>query len=296
MSGNVSGLILHFRNADSTQRSVHSLVANGVDKIQLVDNSEDAGKSLHELMLNLHHLNARGVRITVAEPGSNLGFAAGVESGLNAIRDNFDVKYVLLINADATLQLGSLQKLMARAEQLPKMAALAPTMLLSNGNEISWVYYHRVLGLVLNRPLPGTFPYLSGCCLLLTPALATTRVFDPRFFFYGDDVDLGYRALMKQVSLELVPDAFVLHEGSGASRKGSMFYEYHIPRSHFELVRTLTHSDLDRLLAILGRLLTLFLRALVRTYRFRSWTPFRGLTAAWSDYRRMRMRTFTPKI
>ena len=296
MSDDVCGLILHFRNASSTQRSVNSLVANGVDKIQLVDNSEDAGKSLHELIFALDHLKAGGVRITVAEPGKNLGFAAGVESGLNAIRDNFGDGYVLLINSDATLQTGSLKALMTRAKLLSAPAALAPTMLLSNGNEISWVHYHRVLGLILNRPLLGTFPYLSGCCLLLTPTLTTTRVFDPRFFFYGDDIDLGYRASMKQVSLELVPDAFVLHEGSGASRKGSLFYEYHIPRSHFELIRTLTHSGFDRQLATLGRLITLFLRALIRTCRFRSSTPFRGLAAAWSDYRGMRMRAFTPKI
>ncbi|MBI2799249.1 MAG: glycosyltransferase family 2 protein [Gammaproteobacteria bacterium] len=248
-----------------------------------------------ELEPALGRLRALGILVAVAEPGGNLGFAAGIDAGMKAILDNFGVGYVLLINADAALQSGALQKLVARAQALRTPAAVAPILLLPNGMQIAWIYYHRLLGLIFNRRLPGTFRYLSGCCLLLTPELAHTRVFDPRFFFYGDDVDLGYRALMKQVSLELVPDAFVLHEGSGASRKGSMFYEYHIPRSHFELVRTLTHSDLDRLLATLGRLITLFLRALIRTYRFRSWTPFRGLTAAWSDYRRMSMRAFTPK-
>ena len=296
MNSDVSALILHFRNAASTQRCVDSLIDNGMVRIQLVDNSEDGGKSLKELILALHYVKEKGVRAIVAEPGRNLGFAAGVDTGLKAIRDNFGVCYVLLINADATLQSGSLQTLMARAKQLANPAALAPTMMLPNGSKISWVYYHRLLGLITSHWVPGAFKYLSGCCLLLTPALATTRVFDPRFFFYGDDIDLGYRALMEQVTLEHVPDAVVLHEGSGASRKGSMFYEYHIPRSHLELVRTLTHSNFDRKLATAGRLITLFLRALLRTYRFHSWMPLRGLAVAWSDYRRMRISAFTPKM
>lgn len=296
MTSDVSALILHFRNADSTQRCVDSLVDNGMGRIQLVDNSEDGGNSLKELIPALHTLKKKGIRVMVAEPGRNLGFAAGVDAGLKAIRENFGVCYVLLINADATLQTGSLQALMARAKQFSNPAALAPTMILSNGSKISWVYYHRLLGLISNHQIPGAFRYLSGCCLLLTPALATTRVFDPRFFFYGDDIDLGYRALMEQVTLELVPSAVVLHEGSGASRKGSIFYEYHISRSHLELVRTLTHSNFDRQLAIAGRLITLSLRALLRTCRFRSLTPLRGLAIAWDDYRKMRIAAFTPKI
>jgi N-acetylglucosaminyl-diphospho-decaprenol L-rhamnosyltransferase len=296
MSDAVSALILHFRNSISTQQCVRSLIDDGIERIQIVDNSEDGRRSLNELEPALEHLRAQGILVAIAEPGENLGFAAGVDVGMKAILANFGVGYVLLINADATLQSGTLKKLVARAQTLRTPAAVAPTLMLPNGTQVGWFHYHRLLGVLLKSGLPGTFRYLSGCCLLLTPAFATQVVFDRRFFFYGDDVDFGYRALQNEVSLELVPDAFVLHEGSGASHKGSIFYEYHIARSHFELARTLTHSDFARFLATMSRLLTLFLRAVIRTCRFRSWIPLRALVIAWGDYRSVRMRAFTPKV
>lgn len=75
--------------------------------------------------------------------------------------------------------------------------------------------------------------------------------------------------------------ARAVHEGSGSSRNGSLFYEYHINRGHLLLARKLPKSAAGRFMSVLGRCGFLPLRALARVLRSGESVPLHGLSRAW---------------
>jgi len=287
-------LVLHFRNATVTAACLRSLHEEAVKRLVLVDNSEDEGKSLLQLSEDLQSLRMAGMEIVVLEPGHNLGFSAGVNRGLALIYQRFGPASVLLINSDAQLAPRAHQLLRLALNEFDGKAVCAPFLRASNGTLVASVFYHRVFGLYLRRPMLGAFQYVSGCCLLLPPALTASPLFDEEFFFYGDDVELGWRLADTGIVLRLVDGAYADHDGSGSSHNGSLFYEYHMARAHLALTRKLGAGAFGRIVMLLGRFMLLPARALVRSIRFRSLSPWRGLGMACVDFARGRRRSLTP--
>ena len=287
-----AGLVLHFRTVHSTKCCLESLWKEGIDKMLLVDNSEDGGRSLGELAPELRRLEADGMRVVVVEPSQNLGFSAGVNRGLVAIRANFGRARVLLINSDAQLLPGALLPLQLAIDRGADL--VSPVLDSPQGGSRTIAYYHRFTGLLSTHPWAGAFPHLSGCCLLLSESVAATNLLDEAFFFYGEDAFLGWRVIRDGLSAQVEPSAHVLHSGSGSSRRGSRFYEYHMARAHLQLARQLARGRADFWWLVLGRSLTLPLRAAWRAVRQRSVVPIWGLGAAVADFARGRIRSLTP--
>jgi hypothetical protein len=77
-----------------------------------------------------------------------------------------------------------------------------------------------------------------------------------------------------------VPQVLAWHEGSASSRNGSWFYETHVAAGHWRLANKLARMPRERLLLLVGRMLSLPLRALVRALRSRSMAPIYGLIVA----------------
>src|SRR5690606_5305939 len=86
-----------------------------------------------------------------------------------------------------------------------------------DGLEQGWLYYHPWLALVTRRPLPGSFPYLSGCCMLVHRPDNAMPLFDEDFFMYGEDVELSWRMRRSGARLVLVDGDYVRHEGSAST-------------------------------------------------------------------------------
>lgn len=287
-------LILHFRNVGMTASCLNALVDEGLLRAVVVDNSEDGGDSLHGLRPRLGELTAIGAEIVLVEPGRNLGFSAGVNLAMRSARQHFGPTDVLVLNNDARLMRGSLRSLRERLASAAAMSVVAPVIRLPDGAEIRGAWYQRLLGLYFLRPAPGCVQYLSGCCLAVPMQLCSEPLFNEDFFFYGEDVDLSARLARMGVRLEIDGAALVEHAASSSSRNGSLFYEYHMNRAHLLLASRLDQGTIARITAICGRLLTLPLRAAIRTVRFRAFTPWRGLALAVVDLARGRLRTLTP--
>lgn len=285
------GLILHFRQQMHTSACLVSLLGDGVQRALLVDNSEDGGQSLDALRPTLAELTAKGLEIEICEPGRNLGFSAGINRGLVEIRQRLGHACVLLINNDARLQFGAHEALRSA---LVEGGGLAVPRMQSAAGAVHSVFYHRATGLLLRKKFPGTFEYLSGCCILLDPELSGGALFDEDFFFYGDDAELGWRLSRVGVPQHKVPDAVVEHDGSIGSRNGSLFYEYHMARAHWLLAHKLSDSRLQYFLYLLGRGIFLPLRAVLRSVRKGSLAPIRGLAMASWDVFHGQCRSLTP--
>ena len=286
--------ILHFRSADLTARCLDALVAEGLLRAVVVDNSEDGGDSLQALRPRLGELTAMGAEIFVVEPGRNLGFSAGVNLAMRSAMQHFGSTDVLVLNNDARLMRGSLRSLRERLASAAGRSVIAPVIRSPDGAEIRGAWYQRLFGLYFLRPAPGCVRYLSGCCLAVPMELCSEPLFNEDFFFYGEDVDLSARLARTGVRLEIDDSALVEHAATSSSRNGSLFYEYHMNRAHLLLASRLNQGSIARILAICGRLLMLPLRAAIRTVRFRALTPWRGLALAVVDVARGRLRPLTP--
>jgi GT2 family glycosyltransferase len=125
-------------------------------------------------------------------------------------------------------------------------------------------------------------------------SLVRSPLFDESFFFYGDDIEMGYRMGRNGVALVDVPEGIVIHQGSGSSGNGSLFYEYHMSRAHLLLVGKLGYAVPAQLALMGARIVSLMLRAGVRSVRYRSVRPWIGLAMAGFDVIRGRHRTLTP--
>jgi len=269
----VAGVLLNYRDAARSLRCIRSLQADGVETIVVWDNSDDGGISAATLSSEL----SRDPGVHITGTGQNLGFAAGVNRALEVISRLSPGCVALIINNDAVLLSGGRRAMLAVLERDPATMMVAP-WINHAGTTLGMGYYQRLTGLLSWHSRIGSFPYASGCCLLVNPRLASSPLFDESFFMYGEDWELGWR-LSKEFpgSIVQAPGVWVEHEGSASSRNGSLFYETSMVAAHLRLVRHLASPGLAYFALSGARLIFLSCRALVRSVRARSLVPLKGL-------------------
>ncbi len=269
----ICGLILNYRDAQGTARCVKSLLENKVDHVLVWDNSEDGGNSVNQLVRMWQHDS----RVYIHRSPVNLGFAAGVNRGIDQILEGYPDSRVLLINNDACLLDNSLSRLNKALDTHPA-AVIAYPAINHNGQVKGIAYYQKLFGLLsFDRPFPGSFPYATGCAMLIDPDRITLPLFDEDFFMYGEDVLLGWR--LGPERMVFIPDVLVFHEGSVASGLGSEFYETHVVAGHWLLADKLSKNHLEFFMLHAGRWFYLIIRSLIRIFRFRSLLPYHALMA-----------------
>lgn len=268
----VIGLLLNYRDARRSLRCVHSLLVDGVAHVVVWDNSADAGVSAMELEAAC----VADERVSVLTSPVNLGFAAGVNRGLEYCQDKYSEAWVLLINNDARLLPGALVQLASALEVNPHAWFAFPDI--SHADRVLGPgYCHRLTGLLSWRPHRGSFAYASGCCQLIAAERVQLPWFDEDFFMYGEDCELGWRLLRRPGAQVHVDKTLVVHDGSASSGLGSPFYESYMVASHLMLARKLARNPLDACLLHGLRACMLLLRAGVRAVRSGSLVPIAAL-------------------
>lgn len=272
MSHPVIALVVNFRDARRTMYCVRSLLDNDVCHVVIWDNSADNGVSAAELDDSLAGEN----RVSIEVSPCNLGFAAGANRGLQACRQRMEQAWVLLINNDATAP-SELARKLAGALAEDNRTLLAFPALMHSGHRLDEVYYHRWLAMLSDRRFPGAFRVPRGCCLMLAADRWSGPLFDEDFFMYGEEIELGWRLRVRQGAMVCVNDTLVEHEGSASSRLGSPFYEARVVAAHLILAHKLAHNRIEACLLSTTRVPMLLSRALIRSLRFRSFTPWLAL-------------------
>ena len=170
-------------------------------------------------------------------PGTNLGFAGGVNRGVAALRDLGVEGDVLLLNPDARLAAGDLETLQAtlHAPGHHDVAAVAPALLDPDGRpqRVSWPFpsparmWVEAFGLA--RLLPTRARFAVGAVLLLrAAALADVGGFDERFFLYAEEADWQCRAWNRGWRTVVVDDVAATHVGAATAtdpgRREALFH------------------------------------------------------------------------
>lgn len=160
---------------------------------------------------------------TYDDPGSNLGFAAGVNRGVALLSVDLPEADVLLLNPDAVLPSGAVEVLSRELHAKPRRAAVAPALLDPDGGSQRAVWpWPSPWGAWLDASGLGRLRrggrWLVGAVLLLNrQALDELGTFDERFFLYAEETDWQRRAARAGWELSLVPEVSVHHVGAGTS-------------------------------------------------------------------------------
>ena len=215
-------------------------------ELVLVDNGTDGSEARRVAQ-------AYGGRIVTS--GENLGY--GVAANLGAA--GAEQPWIIVANPDIVWHPGSLDVLLDAAERLPHAGALGPMLLNSDGTVYPSARELPSLTQGVGHALfvhvwpgnPWTRDYqrrqqqvgserragwLSGACLLLRrEAFESVGGFDPSFFMFFEDLDLGERLGTAGWSSVYVPSSQVTHVGgtSWRERPATMISAHHASAAHY---------------------------------------------------------------
>ena len=203
-------------------------------EVVVVDNGSSDG--------SLEAIRTAGTATVVVDAGENLGFARGVNRGVDLSSGDA----VLLLNPDTVVLAGALDALVDFARAHPEHGVYGGRTLRADGGvdpsscwgePTLWSLTSFALGLSTafrssivfdpeslgrwERDTVREVPIITGCLLLVTRALwDRLGGMDERFFLYGEDADFSLRARRAGQRPVVVPDAEIVHE-VGASTESS---------------------------------------------------------------------------
>lgn len=177
--------------------------------------------------------------VTVLTNPENLGFAGGVQTGLDAVQ----TPYAALLNNDAEADPGWLQALVDHLEAHPEAAAVTSRMLLADRPDVL-----NNTGVVL---LPGgygadrgygepagrypdaeeVFGFSGGAAAVRMSAVREVGGFPRRFFLYYEDTDLSWRLRLAGWTVRYEPRAVVRHRHSATVDQRSESFAFHNERN-----------------------------------------------------------------
>jgi GT2 family glycosyltransferase len=223
--------------------------------------------------------------IELLRAGRNLGFAAANNLGAAHAAGS---EWIVTLNPDAFPQQDWLEKLLAAAQAQPEfsffggrtLVADAPDLLDGVGDiyhvsGLHWREGHRRPVTPEHSLLREIFAPCAAAAMYRRDAFQAVGGFDEDFFCYAEDMDLGFRLRLAGHRALYVPDAVVLHVGSGTTGWRSDFSVYYGQRN---LVWTYA-KNMPGVLALLYlplHVLTNFLNIGVLALRGQGWIALRA--------------------
>jgi GT2 family glycosyltransferase len=193
----------------------------------------------------------------------NLGFGRGNNLGIVKALSRSDCEFVLLLNNDATVEPGTLEKLERALDEHPGAGIATPRILFMEhpdrlwygGGEVDWRKGSaRVPGYLGPADAAGALEprdvgFASGCAMLVRREVVEhVGCFDRRYFMYEEDVELCLRTMEKGWTIRYVPEAVVYHKVQASAReKEEVFHPLTSPGNP-RLAFNMFHLTKNRLL------------------------------------------------
>jgi len=217
-------VIVSYRTRDRTVRAAESALADGAERVVVVDNASDDGT-----VGTLRGLAEE--RLTVLENPRNTGFGAACNQGAAACGD---VRHLLFLNGDTAVQPGALDALVNALEDDPAVGIAAPALIDDTGahqpsrrgdpTPLALLHQHTALrflrfGSAAYRRYKSPEPADPAAVLMgAAPAVRGSVFraaggFDPRHFLYFEEADLCRRVRAAGHTIRLVDGAVVQHAG-----------------------------------------------------------------------------------
>jgi GT2 family glycosyltransferase len=248
----VSAVVLAYGKSELLRGSLAALqpalqrVAGGAELIVVINSLDPADRLWLE----------ESCDCTIVDPGENLGFAAGVNAGIEHARGI----WVALVNDDCVVEPTALAELLAAGEQADDIGSVAariefserPGTINSAGIEVD------ILGVAIERLLGSqstasetdvveVFGVSGACGLFRRSMLEAIGGFDESFFAYLEDADVAWRARMAGWRSVYAPAALVRHHHSSSLGHVSASKQFLVGRNRIRmLAKNATTSQLRR--------------------------------------------------
>ncbi len=229
-------IILNWNGLENTKECLDSLKKSSADfKIFLVDNGSKNNEG--EILKKEY-----GDFVTLIQNDKNLGFAQGNNIGIEYALKDSEIKYVLTLNNDTTVEPNFIEEALEKFSD-PKIGMVAPkTMNYYQRNKIDNLGIQFTKGgLSFNiKSVEATVQNIFCPCgaaafysreLLEILMKEDGCYFDPDFFAYAEDLDLGFRARLKGFKCVLTADSIVYHKVSASTKIMSNLAVYYTYRN-----------------------------------------------------------------
>jgi hypothetical protein len=167
-----------------------------------------------------------GSYIRIIQNSENLGFAGGNNVGIGLVLRESRSEYIMLLNNDTTVKYDFLEHLVKRARVGGDLGVIGPEirsyqdmgLVQSRGGILSLYTGWRQVGGSLHPSRfkdqnKFTLKYYSGSALMIpTAVLKQVGAFDEQYFYYTEDVDLGYRIYLAGYKIVCVSEAIIYHK------------------------------------------------------------------------------------
>lgn len=222
-SSRVAVIIVGFRNPDDVSRCLDALeISTHSDfEIYICENGGEAACDALRASVPSHL--AGGQRVTVLNPGDNLGYAGGINHCLDAAAGTYDAAWVL--NPDTEPHPAALAALLQRLAR-GDVDAVGSMMVGEDGSVQSyggrwrpWFAVGGSMGLFAHKEdavnaaeVEARQAYLIGASMLVSRRFVeVTGPMQADFFLYAEEVEWCLRARRKGLKLGFAPDAVVAH-------------------------------------------------------------------------------------
>jgi GT2 family glycosyltransferase len=222
----VSVVILNYKQPDLTVAAVESALdqAGVSPEVIVVENGsgDESAKILRDRF---------GEKIRLIENEKNLGFSPANNQAFKAAAGT----WVALMNNDAVADPFWLKRSLEKTKSQEKIGAVVPKILnyfdrekldgIGVGLWLDGISRAKHRGETDSGRFDSEQPLIaSGCaCLLNKKMLDELGGFDPQYFAYSEDTDLGVRALLAGWRVAFAPEAVVYHRYSGTSAGKSKY-------------------------------------------------------------------------
>jgi N-acetylglucosaminyl-diphospho-decaprenol L-rhamnosyltransferase len=227
----VSVVVVTYSPGATLAKFLDSLAAAGAEPLEVVlaDNGSSDGSV---------EAAAQRPGVQLVATGANLGYGGAANIGVA----HTDTEFVVVANPDVVWSPGCLDVLLEAAQRWPQAGSLGPLIYTADGSiypsaralpSLGRGIGHALCGwwwpsnpwtaayrLERGAPAEAGVGWLSGSCLLLRrKAFDAVNGFDPAYFMYFEDVDLGDRLGRAGWSNVYVPGADVVHLGGHATER-----------------------------------------------------------------------------
>ena len=192
-------------------KSVYKLKFNYGFEVIVVDNNSDDG--------SIGFIQKKYKDVIIVKNKHNLGY-----SGINSALKHCKGKFVLFLNNDIEIGSSCLEKLYNNvlnkdvAMAVPRIVNYYDKGLKSYGTWVSRSFYCGHIG---ENPIVKEVPYLGVGIIRKDIVEKFGYLFDPDYFIYGEDLDLGLRIRLLGMKTLLVGNAILYHMHSATMQNSS---------------------------------------------------------------------------
>lgn len=167
--------------------------------------------------------------VKLVENPSNMGY-----SGINSAIRHCKGQYIFFLNNDIELDKNSLMEIVKTIESDKDAAMVAPEVvnfydrsLKSGGTWISRAFYNgHIMGTGKEKTME--IPYMGVCLIRKDFVEMFGYLFDPDYFIYGEDVDLGLRIRLAGKKVLFEPKSIIYHMHSATMQKKSKAFSTYL--------------------------------------------------------------------